>query len=126
LDFGKPKKKMRIAARARLAAIAGTRWRNATAAATRRLDWTGLVESLDPAAHEILCGLIEGADLGKLRPKLKRTRHALRQDKQRLAASIRERLGQDILNEVQELPRWRDNLSAKQEKFVCRYERSLA
>jgi hypothetical protein len=50
----------------------------------------------------------------------------LRQDKQRLAASIRERLGQDILNEVQELPRWRDNLSAKQEKFVCRYERSLA
>jgi hypothetical protein len=95
-------------------------------AATRRLDWTELVESLDSAAKEILCCLIQGADLGKLVPKLKCSRRALRQDKERLAASIRERLGQDILNQVQALPRWRDNLSAKQEKFVCRYERSLA
>jgi hypothetical protein len=95
-------------------------------AATRRLDWTGLVESLDSATQEILGCLIEGADLGKLLSKLKRSRRAWPQDKQRLAASIRERLGQDILNEVQALPRWRNNLSAKQEKFVCRYERSLA
>jgi hypothetical protein len=57
---------------------------------------------------------------------LKRSRRAWPQDKQRLAAWIRERLGQDILNEVQAVPRWRDNLTAKQEKFVCRYERSLA
>ena len=94
-------------------------------AASRRLDWTGLVESLDSATQEILGCLIEGADLGKLLSKLKRSRRAWPQDKQRLAASIRERLGQDILNEVQALPRWRNNLSAKQEKFVCRYERSL-
>jgi len=95
-------------------------------AATRRLDWTGLVESLDTANREILCCLIEGADLGKLLPKLKCSRHALQRNKQRLAASLRERLGPDILDQVQALPRWRDNLSAKQEKFVCRYERSLA
>ncbi len=95
-------------------------------AATRRLDWTGLVESLDTANREILCRLLEGADLGKLLPKLKCSRHALQRDKQRLAASIRERLGPDILDQVQALPRWRDNLSAKQEKFVCRYERLLA
>ncbi len=95
-------------------------------AATRRLDWTGLVESLDSVAREILCCLIEGRDLGKLLARLKRSRWAWRQDKQRLAAAIRQRLGPDILNAVQALPRWRDNLSAKQEKFVCRYERSRA
>ena len=95
-------------------------------AATRRVDWTALVESLDLATQEILACLIEGADLGKLLSKLKRSRRAWPQDKQRLAASIRERLGQDILNEVQALPRWRNNLRAKQEKLVCRYERSLA
>jgi hypothetical protein len=39
---------------------------------------------------------------------------------------IRDRLGQDILNQVQALPGWRNNLRAKQEKLVCRYERSLA
>ncbi len=95
-------------------------------AATRRLDWTGLVESLDSVAREILCCLIEGRDLGKLLARLKRSRWAWRQAKQRLAAAIRQRLGPDILNAVQALPRWRDNLSAKQEKFVCRYERSRA
>jgi hypothetical protein len=106
--------------------VLATRDEDPSMAATRRLDWTGLVESLDSANQEILCCLIEGADLGKLLPKLKRSRRTMREDKQRLAALIRERLGQDILNEVQALPRWRDNLSAKQEKFVCRYERLLA
>ena len=46
-------------------------------AATRRLDWTGLVESLDAANREILGCLLEGADLGKLLPKLKCSRHTL-------------------------------------------------
>ena len=105
--------------------VLATRDEDPSMAATRRLDWTALVESLDSATQEILGCLIEGADLGKLLSKLKRSRRAWPQDKQRLAAWIRERLGQDILNEVQALPRWRDNLSAKQEKFVCRYERSL-
>ena len=105
--------------------VLATRDEDPSMAATRRLDWTALVESLDSATQEILGCLIEGADLGKLLSKLKRSRRAWPQDKQRLAASIRERLGQDILNEVQALPRWRNNLSAKQEKFVCRYERSL-
>jgi hypothetical protein len=95
-------------------------------AATRRLDWAGLVESLDPVSQAVLCCLIEAVNLGTLMPKLKRSYWTLRQDKQRLATLIRERLGEDILNQVQALPRWRNNLRAKQEKWVCRYERSLA
>jgi len=95
-------------------------------AATRRLDWAGLVGSLDPVSQAVLCCLIEAVNLSTLMPKLKRSYWTLRQDKQRLATLIRERLGEDILNQVQALPRWRNNLRAKQEKLVCRYERSLA
>ncbi len=95
-------------------------------AATRRLDWAGLIELLDPASQEVLCCLVQGAALTTLVPKLKRSHSALREHKERLAVTIRERLGEDILKEVQALPRWRNNLRARQEKLVCRFERSLA
>jgi hypothetical protein len=61
-------------------------------AATRRLDWAGLVQSLDPASQQILCCLIEGVALISLVPKLKRSHSALREHKERLAVTIRERL----------------------------------
>jgi hypothetical protein len=40
------------------------------------------------------------------------SRSSLQQDKQRLARLVREHLGPDILHQVQEQPRWRDNVQA--------------
>jgi hypothetical protein len=47
----------------------------------------------------------------------------LQGDKQRLAQLVREHLGQDILNQVQQSPRWMDTVAANREKLACRYER---
>ena len=73
----------------------------------------------------LLC-LLEGAELTTLVPKLKRSRSALQGDKQCLAKLVREHLGQDILSQVQESPRWMDTVSAYREKLACRYERQAA
>jgi len=70
--------------------------------------------------------LVAGADLTTLVPKLKRSRSALTGDKQRLAQLVREHLGQDILNQVQQSPRWMDNVAANREKLACRYQRQVA
>jgi hypothetical protein len=91
--------------------------------ATRRLDWDGLTSSLDPKTREVLVCLAEGDDLTTLVPRLKRSRSALQIDKQRLAELVREHLGQSILSQVQEQPRWRPSIDAVREKAACRYER---
>lgn len=94
-------------------------------AALRRLDWAPLVASLDPAAREVLGSLMRGEDLTKLVPRLKRSRSALQNDKERLARLVRTHLGEDVLRQVQEPPRWMDNLTARNEKTACRAERQM-
>lgn len=94
-------------------------------AALRRLDWAPLVASLDAAAREVLGSLVTGEDLTKLVPRLKRSRSALQNDKERLARLVRIHLGEDVLRRVQEPPRWMDNLTARNEKTACRSERQM-
>ena len=95
-------------------------------AAIRHLDWERLVKSLNGPVREVLICLIEGEQLISLVPMLKRSSSALVSDKQRLARLVRERLGPDILVQVQEQPRWRDNVTASRQKAAQRYERQVA
>jgi hypothetical protein len=94
--------------------------------AAKRLDWKALVAALDSKSREVLLCLVEGGELTSLVPKLKRSRSALQQDKHCLARLVREHLGQDILRQVQELPRWLINVAASRERLACRVERQLA
>ncbi len=89
--------------------------------ASRRLDWDRLVPLLDPNTREVLVCLSKGEDLTTLVPKLKRSRSALQDDKEHLAALVREHLGPEILLQVQEQPRWRDDVEAYREKLACRH-----
>ncbi len=95
-------------------------------AACRRLDWEPLVASLARPVREVLRCLVEGEDLTTLVPKLKRARSTLQNDKAHLAVLVRTHLGDDILQQVQERPRWRDNVEANRERLACRVERQPA
>ena len=64
-----------------------------------------------------------GEDLTTLVPQLRRCRSSLQTDKMRLAALVKHHLGEDILHQVQEQPRWKDNIQASREMMACRYER---
>ncbi|MGH7967291.1 MAG: hypothetical protein ACREIC_01050 [Limisphaerales bacterium] len=94
--------------------------------ASRRLDWANVMRNLDGVALAILVCLATGEPLTKLVPKLKCTRSNIQNDKNRLARLLRKHLGEDILQQVQEVPRWRDNLEATRAKSACRYERQPA
>jgi len=95
-------------------------------AAVRRLDWEPLLSALDATTAAVLGCLVQGEDLTRLVPKLKRSRSAIQTDKQRLARLAREHLGEDVLRQVQELPRWIDNVRANRERCACRAERQAA
>jgi hypothetical protein len=95
-------------------------------AATRRLDWDTLLSFLDTMAREVLRCMLQGEDLTTLVPKLRRSRSSLQGDKMRLARLVREHLGEDVLRQVQEQPRWRDCVHASRERSACRYARQPA
>src|SRR5258707_1394113 len=69
--------------------------------------------------------LAQDGKLTSLVPKLKRSRSALQSDKRGLARLVREHLGQDILRQVQESPRWLINVAANRERLACRIERQI-
>jgi hypothetical protein len=92
----------------------------------KRLDWKPLVAALDTTTREVLLCLATGAELTTLVPKLKRSRSAIQQNKQCLARLVREHLGEDILRQAQELPRWFTNVTANRQRLACRIERQLA
>ena len=94
-------------------------------AALRHLDWEWLLRVLDATAREVLLCLVNGEDLISLVPRLKRSPSALVSDKRRLARVVSEHFGPDILLQVQEQPRWKDNVTANREKVNCRYERQM-
>jgi hypothetical protein len=91
--------------------------------AARRLDWDTLLSFLDAMAREVLLCLLRSEDLTTLVLKLQRSRSSLQGDKMRLAELVREHLGEDVLRQVQQQPRWRDNVQASRERSACRYER---
>jgi hypothetical protein len=91
--------------------------------AAKRLDWDTLLSFLDAMAREVLRCLMQDQELTTLVAKLKRSRSSLQGDKMRLAKLVRQHLGPDILQQVQEQPHWRDSVQASRERLACRYER---
>jgi len=89
----------------------------------RRDHWESLMAALDTNAAAVLCCLVAEADLTTLVPRLKRSRSALQTDKQRLGRLVLDFLGEDIMAQVQQSPRWMDNVAAHREKLACRVER---
>ena len=94
--------------------------------AARRLDWASVVKSLDRTAKAILTALIEGRELTPLVARLKRNRTSLHYDKVKLGRLIQERLGHDILQQVQARPGWTSTVAAVRERLASRAERRAA
>jgi hypothetical protein len=87
--------------------------------AARQLDWNELVQGLGHVAKEILKALANGHELTRLVRRLRRSRSSLQSDKMQLAKLIRERLGENILIQVQERPGWQNNIVAMRERPAC-------
>jgi len=94
--------------------------------AAKRLDWEPLLAALDATTRPVLLCLVAGVELTTLVPKLKRSRSAIQSDTHRLAGMVSDHLGDDILRQVQELPRWVINITANRQRLACRVERQIA
>ena len=92
--------------------------------ACRRLDWDHLIQHLDAVTKAILQALTVGHELTSLIKRFRRSRSTLQNHKDRLGRFIKERLGEDILVQVQEHPGWHNDLHVNRERLACRWKQS--
>ena len=94
--------------------------------AARRLDWDTVLNAADRTAKAILVALVEGTELTLLVRKLGRSRSFLQSHKDRLGRLVREKLGDEILRQVESKPLWADTVDAVRERLTCQAERRAA
>ena len=92
--------------------------------ACRRLDWNGLIQQLDAITKAVLLCLATCEELTSLIKRFRKSRSMIQNHKDRLARLIKERMGEDILRQIQEQPGWQNDVQVFREKLACRWERS--
>jgi len=91
--------------------------------AARNSDWKALVGLLDEKARSILNCLSEGRPLVEVAVCYGISRSGIQTLKEKLERVVAEFMGEDLLAQVQRLPRWKDNIRASRERLECRIER---
>ena len=85
--------------------------------ACRRVDWGSVIQKLDEITRAVLICLATCEELTSLVKRFRRSRSMIQNHKDRLARLIKECLGQDILQQVQEQPGWHNGMHATREKL---------
>ena len=86
--------------------------------ATRNLDWDAFCAALSPTRVAVLKGLADGETLREVGNQRQVSDSTLQHHRQRLAVTIREFMGEDILVEAGKMPHWKDGLVANRERVA--------
>jgi len=86
--------------------------------ASRNLDWDAFCQSLNPTRKAVLVGMAEGRTLREVGDQRRVSDSTTQHHRNRLAVTIREFMGQDILQEIVKKPEWQNNLTAQRERVA--------
>ena len=89
-------------------------------AAARNLDWEEFLGGHDQRYPAMAITVANGKSLRTLKKKFRLSDSAISSLKHRMAADIREAMGEDVLREVMRSPRWRGDITVEHEKALCR------
>ena len=102
--------------------LAGTHEDPASAAA-RNLDWAEFLEGHDGCYAAMVRCAATGQPMNRLGGKPGASNSALSSRKRQLAGDLREYMGEEVLREVCQRPRWQADVEGEQERMRCRHER---
>ena len=91
--------------------------------AARKLDWDSFMAGLSGREKAIIQFIVEGKSLTSLARKRHLDASTIRHHRDRLANSIAEFMGADIIIDIQRRPGWKDSINATREQLACREER---
>ena len=92
-------------------------------AAARNIDWAEFLEGHDDRYVAMVRCAATGQPMNSLSGKPGASNSALSSRKRQLAGAIREYMGEDVLREVCQRPRWQADVEGEQERLHCRHER---
>ena len=95
-------------------------------AAARNLDWAEFLEGHDNRYVAMVRCAVSGQPMNSLGGKPGASNSALSARKRQLACDIRAFMGEEVLREVCQRPRWQAEVEGGQERLRCRHERSCA
>ena len=102
--------------------LAGTHEDPASAAA-RNIDWAEFLDGHDSRYAAMLRCAVTGQPMNSLGGKPGASNSALSSAKRQLAGDIREFMGEDVLREICQRPRWQADVEVEHERMRCRHER---
>jgi DNA-binding NarL/FixJ family response regulator len=85
----------------------------------RKLDWQSFMATQGDRAKAVIECMAEGRSLKSAADKLRLSPATMLYHKERLAKSIKEFMGEDVLAQAVKLPAWKTNLVAMREKHTC-------
>jgi DNA-binding NarL/FixJ family response regulator len=88
--------------------------------AARKLDWEAFLAHQGDRARAVIKCVAEGKPLNSLAKQLHLSQATILYHKERLAKSIKEFMGSDVLALVVKQPEWKSNLMAMREKHTVR------
>jgi DNA-binding NarL/FixJ family response regulator len=88
--------------------------------AARKIDWEVFMSRQTDKARAIIQCVAEGGSLKSLAAKFQLSQSTILYHKERLAKSIKEFMGEDVLALVVKQPEWKSNLRAMREKHTVR------
>jgi len=95
-------------------------------AAARNIDWEEFLGGHDRRYTSMVMSTVNGKPLRGLKRRFRLSDSGISGLKHRLAADVREIMGEDVLDEVCRKPRWHGSLAVEHEKAACRSARNRA
>ena len=92
--------------------------------AARKMDWESFMAGLSARDQAVVTLLIEGKDATSIAKELRVCSSTISHRKTRIAKSIVEFMGPQILTEIAKKPKWIDNLTATKERMACKFDRA--
>jgi len=106
-----------------LGEMLGANYDDPSRAAARNLDWSEFLAGRDWRYGAMALAAAAGSPLRVLKKQFRVSDSTLSKLRRRLAADIRESMGEAVLAEVCRPPRWKGDLAVENEKAACRAER---
>jgi FixJ family two-component response regulator len=91
--------------------------------AARRMDWQEFLADLPKQERAVVEFLVEGKSGSAIAKKLRTSDSKIQGIKRHLARTLIEFMGPEILQEIQKLPAWKNNINASRERLACKHER---
>jgi hypothetical protein len=92
-------------------------------AAARNIDWGEFLSDHDRRYTSMVMTTVNGKPLRGLKKRFRLSDSGISGLKTRLAADVREAMGEDVLDEVCRKPQWHGSLAVEHEKVACRADR---